>query len=66
MITVLPEGFTSKPTSPTVFNIQAPNWVHYEKEPGAHTRITRQTYKLVSLFLQIFKVIYFAKKNAFK
>ena len=28
---------TQKPTPPTVFNLQASDWVHCEEETGAHT-----------------------------
>ena len=59
---------TSKPTPPTVFNLQASNWVHCEEEMGAHCEeemgaMTRQTYKLIIFFKQIFKIVYFADKN---
>ena len=59
---------TSKPTPPTVFDLQASDWVHCEEEAGAYTQLSRNTYKLLSfIFLQIFKVVYFHKKiRAFK
>ena len=53
---------TSKPTPPTVFNLQALDWVHCEEETGAHTGISWLTSELVDFILQIFKVVYFAKK----
>ena len=53
---------TSKPTPPTVFNLQASDWVQCEEEIGAHTGISWRTSKFVHFF-QIFKVVYFAKKN---
>ena len=53
---------TSKPTLLTVFNLQASDWVHCEEKTGAHKGISRQTYKFVLIFVQIFKVVYFAKK----
>ena len=54
---------TSKPTPPTVFNLQALDYVHCEEETGVHTGISRRTSKFLYFFLQIFKVVYFAKKN---
>ena len=54
---------TSKPTPPTVFNVQAPNWVHFEEKTGAHTRMSWQTNKFVCIFKQIFKVFYFGEKK---
>ena len=53
---------TKKPTPPTVLNLQASDWIHCEEETGAYTKFTFITYKLVIIFLQIFKVVYFAKK----
>ena len=53
---------TQKPTPPTVFNLQASDWVHYEEETGGYYLLSRNTYKLV-IFLQIFKVVYFARKK---
>ena len=38
---------TQKPTPPTVFNLQALDWVHCEDLTGAHAGISRHTYKLV-------------------
>ena len=54
---------TQKPTPPTVFNLQASDWVHCEEETGAYCQLSRFTYKLVGFFLQIFKVFYFFPKN---
>ena len=54
---------TQKSTPPTVFNLQALDWVHCEEETGVHYEISRHTYKLVFCFLQTSKVIYFAKKT---
>ena len=53
---------TSKPTPPTVFNLQASDWVHCEEEIGAYYQLSQNTYKLVKK-IQIFKVVYFAPKN---
>ena len=47
---------TQKPTPPTVFNLQASNWVHCEEETGAYYQLSLLTYKF-SFFLQ---VAYFA------
>ena len=44
----------SKPTPPTVSNLQASNWVHCEEETSAHTKITRQTYKFIRFFFKDF------------
>ena len=55
---------TSKPAPPTVFNLQASDWVHCEEETGEYTKLSRNTNELVIyLFLQIFIVVYFANKN---
>ena len=52
------------PVTPlTVFNLQALDLVHCEEETGAYTQLSRNNYKFVSFFLQIFKVVYLAKKN---
>ena len=48
------------PLQPTAFNLQASDWVHCEEETGAHYQLSRHTYKLVKIFLQISKVSYFA------
>ena len=37
---------TSKPTSPTVFNLQASDWFHCEGKTGAHSEISQLTSKL--------------------
>ena len=38
---------TQKPTPPTVFNLQASDWVHCEEETGAYYQLSRFTYKLI-------------------
>ena len=48
---------TQKPTPPTVFNIQASDWIHCEEETGAYYQLSQLTYKLT-----FFKVAYFAQK----
>ena len=51
---------TSKPTPPTVFNLQASSWVHYEEKTGVYYQLSRNTSKFALIFfLHIFKVIYF-------
>ena len=57
---------TAKPTPPTVFNLQASDWVHCEEETGVHTKFTQQTYKFVSFFIFITIVHFVAKKNEFQ
>ena len=47
---------------PTVFNLQASNWVHCEEETGAHYSIYYGTSKLVS-FLSL-KLLILSKKHA--
>ena len=54
---------TSKPTPPTIFNLQALDWVHCEEETVVYYQLSRNTYKLVISFLQVFKVVYFAEKK---
>ena len=34
---------TSKPTPPTVFNLQASDWVHCQEETGRDVEISRQS-----------------------
>ena len=41
---------TSNGTPPTVFNLQASNWVHCEEETGVHIGISRLTSKFVQFF----------------
>ena len=53
---------TSKPSAPTIFNLQASDWVHCEEETGVHTGISRQTSKFVLFFKQFFKLFILAKK----
>ena len=36
-----------KPTPPTVFNLQASDWVHCEEETGVYCQLSRFIYKLV-------------------
>ena len=38
---------TSKPTPPTVFNLQALDWVHCKEETGAYYQLSWNTYKSV-------------------
>ena len=54
---------TQKPIPPTVFNLQASDWVYCDEETGTHMGKSCLTLNW-SLFLkQIFKVVYLAKKN---
>ena len=68
MLSILPSWkvtflVTSKPTPPTVFNLQALDCFHYKEETRAYAQISRHTYKLFLKSLQIFKVVYFGEKN---
>ena len=45
---------TQKTTYPTVFNLQALDWVHCEEETGAYYQLHQITYKLVKKMLFIF------------
>ena len=58
---------TSKPTPPTVFNLQASDWVHCEEETGAYTQLSRNTYKLVSFFFctNFWSYLFCPKTNTF-
>ena len=51
------------PTPCIVSNLLALNLVHCEDETGAHTGMTRQTYKLVSFFTPILKLFILLKKT---
>ena len=53
---------TQKPTLPTVFNLEASDWVHCEEETGAYYQLSQNTYKLF-FFLHIFKIVNFAFKK---
>ena len=54
---------TQNTTPPTVFNLQASDWVHCEEETGAYYQLHRFTYKLFKKKLQNFKVVSFAQKK---
>ena len=57
---------TKKIIEPTVFNLQAADWLHCEEETGAHLSMSQFSSKLVSFFILILKVAYFGtKKYAF-
>ena len=47
---------TQKPTPPTVFNLQASDWIHWEEETGVYYQLSQFTYKLVIFNFFIFKV----------
>ena len=53
---------TQMTSLPTVFNLQASNWVHFEEETGAYYQLSRFIYKFYFYFF-IFKVAYFATKK---
>ena len=46
---------TQKPTPPTVFNLQASDLVRFEEETGTYYQLSWFIYKLVIVFLFIFK-----------
>ena len=50
---------TSKPTPPTVFNLQALDWVHCEEEKVRILESIRQNYKLLKkiLFVTIVDIL---------
>ena len=48
---------------PTVFNLQASNWVHCEEETGAHYSIYYETSKLISFFF--LSCLFWQKKTQF-
>ena len=54
---------TQMMSPPTVFNLQASNWVHCEEDTGAYYQLQRLTYKLIKQIPLIFKVAYLAKKK---
>ena len=54
---------TQKCSQPTVFNLQASDWLRCEEETGAHYSISRRTSKLFKKNLWILKVAYFGTKK---
>ena len=60
---MLPFFATKKPTPPTVFNIQALDWVHCEEETGAYYQLSRNTYKFVIFFLTNFEMLFILPKK---
>ena len=54
---------TQKPTPPTVFNLQASEWVHCEEESGAYYQLSQLTYKLIIYFF-ILKLLILPKIHA--
>ena len=54
---------TSKPTPPTVFNLQASDWVHCDEETGVYTQLSQNTYKFVSFFGGNFPSCLFCQKK---
>ena len=57
---------TQKPTSPTVFNLHASDWVHCEEKTGAYYHLSRFTYKLVIFLFYILFYILQKKICAFQ
>ena len=62
---------TQKPSPPTVFNLQALDWVHCEEETGSHIGISQRTSKLVHFFYKFLNVFILEKdtrisKNSIK
>ena len=53
---------TQKPTPPTVFNLQASNWVHCEEETGAYYQLSWFTEKCVQFFILFLKLFILGKK----
>ena len=53
---------TSKPTPPTVFYLQAPDWAHCEEETGVYYQLSRHTYKMVIFFHTFLKLFILTKK----
>ena len=56
---------TSKPTPPTVFNLQASDLVHCEEETGAYYQLSWNTFKFVIFFYKLLKLFILQKKNAY-
>ena len=54
---------TQKPTPPTVFNLQASDWVHCEEETGVHAGISLHTYKLVNKITNFESYLFCPKKK---
>ena len=54
---------TKKIIEPTVFNLQALDWLHCEEEACAHLSMSQFSSKLVSFFILILKVAYFGTKK---
>ena len=46
----VPFSGTQKPTSPTVFNQKASDWVHYEEKTGAYYQLSQNSCKLLIFF----------------
>ena len=57
---------TQKPTPPTVFNLQALDWVHCEEETGVYCQLSRVTYKLVKKNYKFLMFVIFPQKRDFQ
>ena len=56
---------TQKPTPPTVFNLQASDWIHCEEETGAYYQLCQFNYKLFFYFFLFLKLFILWKKCVF-
>ena len=54
---------TQKPTPPTVFNLQASDWVHCEEERSVYYQMSRITSKFVFFFSKLLKLLFLPQKN---
>ena len=54
---------TLKPTPPTVFNLQASDWVHCEEETGAYYQLFRHIYKLIKKKIHKFLKLFILPKK---
>ena len=50
---------TQKPSPPTVFNLQASDWVHCDEETGAFPHQVRFLYKLLIFVFNFLKLLIF-------
>ena len=55
---------TQKPTLPTVFNLQASDWVHCEEKTGAYYQLSQFASKMVIFFYKFLKLFILPKKYA--
>ena len=55
---------TQKSTPPTVFNLQASNWVYCEEETGAYYQLSRSTSKMVTFLKKLLTLLFLPHKYA--